>query len=125
LNTVRQYAIGTLLTSTASQGGLAAQLSALIAVGLDVEWLRAHPRRLAAVTGEQVAAAAAEFFAPGAFTGVVVGDAEVIADKLTALGGVERADPAPNGSTLTSRSRDKQVGGVDRADPDKQVGGSR
>jgi hypothetical protein len=36
-----------------------------------------------------VAEAALEFFAPTAFTGVVVGGAEALADKLAALGGVE------------------------------------
>jgi zinc protease len=43
------------------------------------------------VTRDQVAEAAAEFFAPTAFTGVVVGDADVVAGPLTALGGVELA----------------------------------
>ena len=40
------------------------------------------------VTPEQVAAAALEFFAPGNFTGVLVGDAEQLTPKLKALGGV-------------------------------------
>ncbi|HEX3780890.1 MAG TPA: pitrilysin family protein [Pseudonocardiaceae bacterium] len=89
VESVRQYAIGTLLTSTASQSGFASQMAALIGVGLDAEWFRGHPARLAAVTTEQVAEAALEFFAPTAFTGVIIGDADLLGRKLGALGGVE------------------------------------
>ncbi|GAA3541305.1 pitrilysin family protein [Amycolatopsis ultiminotia] len=88
VESVRQYAIGSLLTSTSSQTGLAGQLMALASTGLGAEWLQQHPERVAAVTGEQVAEAALEFFAPGRFTGVVVGDADLLGPKLTALGGV-------------------------------------
>jgi predicted Zn-dependent peptidase len=45
---------------------------------------------LQAVTVDEISAAAAEFFAPSAFTSVVVGDAAAIADPLAALGPVER-----------------------------------
>jgi predicted Zn-dependent peptidase len=89
VETVRQYAIGALLTSTASQAGLASQLVAVGSVGLDAEYLRNHPGRLAAVTREQVAEAALEFFAPDRFTGVVVGDAEALAPGLRVVGGVD------------------------------------
>ncbi|TLW89706.1 insulinase family protein [Saccharomonospora piscinae] len=88
VDSVRQYAVGTLLIASSSQAGLASQLAALCAVGLGVDWLVEHPRRLAAVTTEDVAQAALDFFAPHRFTGVVVGDAELLAPKLTALGGV-------------------------------------
>ncbi|MET9231000.1 pitrilysin family protein [Lentzea sp. NPDC003310] len=88
VDTARSYAIGTLLTSTSSQGGLASFLVNLVALGLGLDWLVAHPERLQAVTPEQVAAAALEFFAPGNFTGVLVGDAETLKPKLAALGGV-------------------------------------
>jgi predicted Zn-dependent peptidase len=60
----------------------------LASVGLGVDWLRSHPARLEAVTVEQVAAAALRFFAPSAFTGVVVGDADVIGAGVRALGGI-------------------------------------
>ena len=89
VESVRQYAIGSLLIGTASQSGLASQLIALSGVGLGMDWLREHPARLAAVTAEQVADVALEFFAPTAFTGVVVGDADQLAAQLTAIGGVE------------------------------------
>jgi zinc protease len=89
VESARRYAIGSLLISLDSQPGLAGMLAALAGVGLDAQWLRGHPARLEAVTTEQVAAAAAEFFTPTAFTGVVVGDASATAATLRALGGVE------------------------------------
>ncbi|MEU3645357.1 pitrilysin family protein [Lentzea sp. NPDC034063] len=88
VDTARSYAVGTLLTSTSSQSGLASFLVNLVGLGLGLDWLVAHPQRLAAVTPEQVAAAALEFFAPGNFTGVLVGDADQLKPKLSALGGV-------------------------------------
>ncbi|HEX7659468.1 MAG TPA: pitrilysin family protein [Pseudonocardiaceae bacterium] len=88
VESVRQYAIGSLLISTASQSGLAWQLTALAGVGLDAAWLREHPDRLAGVTDEQIAEAALTFFAPPAWTGVIVGDADVLSAQLAALGGV-------------------------------------
>ncbi|HJQ46217.1 MAG TPA: pitrilysin family protein [Amycolatopsis sp.] len=94
VESVRQYAIGSLLTSTASQAGLASQLAALAANGLSVEWLTAHPARLAAVTVDEVAQAALDFFAPTRFTGVVVGDADTLAPRLAALGGFTVGEPA-------------------------------
>ncbi|KJK38933.1 peptidase M16 [Lentzea aerocolonigenes] len=88
VDVARSYAIGTLLTTTSSQSGLASFLVNLVGLGLGIDWLVAHPQRLQAVTPEQVAAAALEFFAPGNFTGVLVGDAEMLKPKLSALGGV-------------------------------------
>lgn len=88
VESVRQYAIGSLLIATSSQTGLANQLSALAAVGLGAEWLAGHPQRLAQVTTEEVAEAALDFFAPTRFTGVVVGDADTLTRQLTALGDV-------------------------------------
>lgn len=93
VESVRQYAIGSLLTSTASQGGLAGQLAALTSSGLGVEWLAEHPARLAAVTVDEVAQAALDFFAPSRFTGIVVGDAETLAPQLSALGGFTVGEP--------------------------------
>lgn len=90
VDTVRQYAIGSLLISTASQTGLASQLAALVSLGLGVEWLVDHPGRLAAVTADEIAEAALEFFAPARYTGVVVGDAAQLR-LLRPLGGVASA----------------------------------
>ncbi|MBK1788979.1 M16 family metallopeptidase [Prauserella cavernicola] len=88
VESVRQYAIGSLLIGASSQAGLAAQLLGLAAVGLGAEWLSGHPARIAAVTTDEVAQAALDFFAPSRFTGVVVGDAETLAPQLRSLGGV-------------------------------------
>jgi zinc protease len=87
---VKQYAIGTLALSTATQAGLASTLAALSAFGLGLDWITSHPDRLLATTQEEVSAAAARFFAPSALTSVVVGDADAIAGPLAALGPVER-----------------------------------
>lgn len=87
VETVRQYAIGSLLIATASQTGLASQLAALAPLGLGADWLVEHPNRLAAVTAEQIADAALEFFSPTRFTGVIVGEPAQLR-SLKALGGV-------------------------------------
>lgn len=88
VESAREYAVGGLLTSTASQSGLASTLVVLAAAGIGQDWLSAHPERLREVTVQQVAEAA-QRFAPTAFTGVVVGDADVLADQLRMLGGVQ------------------------------------
>ena len=75
VDSVRQYAIGSLALSTATQAGLASTLSALAAFGLGLDWVIEHPHRLAAVGVDEVSAAAAEFLAPARLTSVVVGDA--------------------------------------------------
>jgi zinc protease len=90
MTSVKQYAIGTLALSTSTQAGLASTLSALSAFGLGLDWIIGHPARLQAVTVDEISAAAAEFFAPSAFTSVLVGDAAAIADPLAALAPVER-----------------------------------
>ncbi|MGB6163422.1 MAG: pitrilysin family protein [Pseudonocardiaceae bacterium] len=89
VDNARHYAIGSLTIATSSQRGLAGHLATLAILGLDLDWLLTHPIRLQAVTTGEVAEAAAEFFAPSRFTGVVVGDAKRLADPLAALGGVE------------------------------------
>jgi predicted Zn-dependent peptidase len=89
LESVRQYAIGTLALSTATQAGLASTLSAFSAFGLGLDWVVEHPARLAAVGLDDVASAASEFFAPSRFAAVAVGDAATITDPLALLGPVE------------------------------------
>jgi predicted Zn-dependent peptidase len=91
VESVRQYAIGTLALSTATQAGLASTLSALAAVGLGLDWVLEHPARLAAVGVDEVSAAAAEFFAPARLTSVIVGDAGTISAPLAALAAIETA----------------------------------
>jgi predicted Zn-dependent peptidase len=89
VDNARHYAIGALTINTASQQGLAGQLVTLASLDLDLDWLLTHAGRLRAVTAGQVTEAAAHFFAPSRFTGVVVGDAKRLADPLAALGSVE------------------------------------
>jgi len=88
IDAARRYAIGSLLISLDSQDGFASAISSLAVHGLGVDWLRAHPQRLAQVSPAEVAAVALEFFAPTAFTGVLVADAEVVWRGVQALGGV-------------------------------------
>lgn len=85
VESVRQYAIGTLALSTATQSGLASTLAALAGVGLGADWLAEHPRRLAKVAVDEVAAAAADYLAPSRFAMVVVGDAGSVRRPLGAL----------------------------------------
>jgi predicted Zn-dependent peptidase len=91
LDQARRYAIGSLQVGTASQGGLASLLSMLASAGLGVEYLRDFPQQLQAVTVDDAHAAAAKYLSPRHLTTVVVGDAAVIADGISALTEVERA----------------------------------
>ena len=89
LESVRQYAIGTLALSTATQAGLASTAAALLGAGVELEWLSSHPARLAKVTVEEVAEAAAEYLAPRKLVGVAVGDAGAITAPLAGIVEVE------------------------------------
>ena len=89
VDSARNYALGTLATALSTQSGLASTLSMLAGAGLDEAWLRDHPGHLAAVTVDQVAAAAADMLAPASFTGVVVGDLEVLEPQLRGIGNVQ------------------------------------
>jgi zinc protease len=91
LDQARQYAIGTLALSISSQTGLAGTLAALAGVGLGLEWLTEHPNRLAKVTVDQVAEAAAKYLGPGRAVSVVLGEAAAIEGPLSTLGEVDKA----------------------------------
>jgi zinc protease len=91
LEQARQYAIGTLALSVSSQAGLANMLIALAGTGLDIDWLAEHPRRLAKVTLDEVAAAAAGYLAPSGGVTVLLGDASQVTGPLGALGPVARS----------------------------------
>ena len=95
LEDVRQYAVGTLALSIATQAGLASTLSALIGVGLGLDWLRSHPRQLAAVTLDEVSAAARRYLAPAGMVTVVLGEAAGIEAALGALGPIELGSGPP------------------------------
>jgi zinc protease len=85
LESVRQYSIGSLALSVATQAGLASTLSGLIGVGLGPDWLVEHTAHLASVTLAEVNEAAREFLAPTRFVGVIVGDEATIREPLSAI----------------------------------------
>jgi len=89
LETVRQYAIGTLAISTATQAGLASTAVSLLGAGVELDWLTSHPARLAKVTVAEVAEVAREFLAPRRLVGVAVGDAGAITEPLAGIAEVE------------------------------------
>ncbi|MGH3429056.1 MAG: M16 family metallopeptidase, partial [Mycobacteriales bacterium] len=89
LEDVRQYAVGTMALSTATQGGLANWITMLAGQGLEVTWLEQHGKRLAAITIEEVQAAAARYLAPAATITTVLGDADRIGAEVSRLHTVE------------------------------------
>jgi zinc protease len=93
LESVRQYAIGTQALSTATQAGLASTISMLAGAGAGVDWLAEHRSRLATVTIDDVAEAAAKFLAPQRLIGVAVGDAAAITAPLANICDIEVAAP--------------------------------
>ena len=91
IDAARQYAIGSLAISLATQGGLASTLARLVPRGVPADWVRTHPQRLADTGNDEVRAAAQRMFGPGRFTGIVQCDAAAVGDALRAIGGVELA----------------------------------
>lgn len=89
LEQARRYALGTMALGTASQAGLAGQLSQLAGAGLRLEWLKEHAAALQRVTVEDVLEAAARWLAPSVLTPVLVGDAATVAGRVGALVDVE------------------------------------
>jgi zinc protease len=89
-----QYLTGTAVLRAATQSGLADTLLHLLTRGLDVSWLRDHPRRLAAVGPEQVLEAAQEILAPSRLVFTVLGDAEALHDRLAQVVEVTTTDGA-------------------------------
>jgi predicted Zn-dependent peptidase len=89
LEDVRQYAVGTMALSTATQGGLANWITLLAGQGLEVTWLEQHGKRLTATTIDEVQAAAARYLAPAAAITTVLGDADRIGAEVSRLHTVE------------------------------------
>jgi predicted Zn-dependent peptidase len=92
IDAARNYAIGSLAASLATQSGYASMLTTLAGVGLDQRWLAEHQKNLRAATDEQVADAASRLFAPAAMTGVIVGDLDASGAALARLDGIEAAE---------------------------------
>ncbi|MDR7280875.1 M16 family metallopeptidase [Catenuloplanes atrovinosus] len=93
LEQARQYALGSLRLGVATQAGLAGLAVTYAGAGLRLDHLAEHSARLAAVTMDEVAAAAATYLAPARAVTVVLGDAERIAAPLAALTPIEKAQP--------------------------------
>jgi predicted Zn-dependent peptidase len=91
LEAARRYAVGSLALSTATGAGLASTLAALLSAGLDLTYLRDHPRALVTVTADDVLAAARALLGPATLVTVLVGDAERIAPQVAALAPVQQA----------------------------------
>lgn len=94
LEQARQYALGTLQLGVSSQAGLAAVASAYAGSGLRLEFLAEHAARLAKVTRDDVAAAAATYLAPARAATVVLGDAAEVEGPLSVFGPVRGEAPA-------------------------------
>lgn len=76
LDRARRYSVGTLRLRLATLTGLAAALCELDLHGLGVSWLGGHDTRLAAVTPEEVTAAARRYLAPENAVTVLLCDEE-------------------------------------------------
>lgn len=86
LDDARQYAVGTLAMSIATQAGLANTLITLIGSGLDLGWVREHPGRLARVTARDIYELGVHLLAPNLLAAVVIGDATQCEEPLQAFG---------------------------------------
>jgi zinc protease len=91
LDMARRYALGTMALGTASQAGLAGQVSQLAGAGLELSWLKEHAAALQKVTVEDVLEAGARWFAPSVLTPVLVGDVSVVATRVSSLVDLETA----------------------------------
>lgn len=91
VESARNYAVGSLASSLATQSGYASMLTTLIGSGLDAAWLTSYHRALTRVTTAEVARAAGRIFAPSGVTGVVVGDLDASGEALARLDGIEFA----------------------------------
>jgi zinc protease len=86
----RQYALGSLLIGLSTQAGLAGLASSYAGFGLRLAFVAEHARRLAKVSRDEVAEAAATYLAPARAAIVVLGDAGRVESSLAALSTVER-----------------------------------
>lgn len=89
LEGVQRFLTGLASIRIQSQRGLAAALARLSAFGLDIGYLKEYPRRIAAVTTNDVLEVARRHLAPGRLVTVLVGDASRIASSVEALGPIE------------------------------------
>jgi predicted Zn-dependent peptidase len=91
LEQARQYALGSFLIGMSTQAGLAGLAITYAGFGLRLDYLAEHSARLARASRDEVAAAAATYLAPSGAVAVVLGDASLVEDPLSALCAVEHA----------------------------------
>ena len=94
LEQARQYALGSLQLGMSTQAGLAGLATTYAGFGLRLDFLSDYSARLARITKEEVAEAAARYLAPAGAVTVVLGDAERVESALGAVLPVER-DASP------------------------------
>ncbi|NUT35664.1 MAG: insulinase family protein [Hamadaea sp.] len=94
LEQARQYALGTLQLGMSTQGGLAGLASTYAGYGLRLDFLAEHSARLAEASIQDVAAAAERYLGPAKGVVVVLGDAAVVQESLSAIAPVT-VQPAP------------------------------
>ncbi|MFJ9839090.1 M16 family metallopeptidase [Kitasatospora sp. NPDC101155] len=82
LRVAGNYLLGASALAMSSQVGLATAVSTTIGFGLPPQWLESFSDEVRSVTGRQVRELAEEMFASATFTGVVLGDARLLAGPL-------------------------------------------
>ncbi|CCK28875.1 M16-like peptidase [Streptomyces davaonensis JCM 4913] len=85
IDAAREYTIGMAMLALTSQAGFAGSVLTAVTLGHEPDRVIRFPELLREVTTGEVAAAAGAFFSPGAFSGVIVGDAEQLEPGLRAL----------------------------------------
>lgn len=85
LEAARRYVAGVTAMAVQTQAGLASYLSSLASQGLGIDHLASLPKRVAAVTTDDVAQISALLLAPARLVTVMVGDADVVADSLAGV----------------------------------------
>lgn len=89
LESAKRYMQGSLAISTQTQAGLATYLNTIGPMGLGIEFLREYPLAVQRVTVAEAHEAARRHLAPGRMHTVLVGDASVISEQVSALGKLE------------------------------------
>jgi predicted Zn-dependent peptidase len=92
LGAAKRYLAGQLAMSAETQAGLASYVTSLAVAGLDVSYLRELPAKANKLKADDVAAAAAKYLAPAMLAPVLVGDADVIAEKVKRVAPIEVTD---------------------------------
>jgi zinc protease len=89
LDAAKRYLGGSLSMSMQTQAGLAAYLAMLATNGLPLEYLRDYPKRVAALSADDVIAVSRKYLAAHRLVLVAVGDGDAIAPALEGFGALE------------------------------------